>query len=75
MKRREAMAHSAAFVDGECFSPINREGVEVDPFKFESSTIEKRAAGNIVEGSSGPLAPSTSTVNRNSEKIKSSQEE
>ena len=42
-----------ALFEGEQFSPINREGVEVDPFKFDSSTVEKRVAGNIGEKSVG----------------------
>ena len=41
----------AAFVDGECFSPINYN--DVDPFKFASNdTSERRVPGNIAENTS-----------------------
>ena len=64
-----------AFIEGEQFSPINREGMETDAFKFDSSTVGKRVAGHIAEQSVGPNTVSNNTVNRNSEKLPSSQEE
>ena len=63
-----------AFIEGEQFSPINREGME-EPFKFDISTVGKKAVGNIAEQSVGTNTVSNNTVNRNSEKLPSSHEE